>query len=221
MHDDSAMTTNGFTRGEARILGQPPRIAPLEVGELDDKLIEIVLRMIRVNQAVDSREPELLGDLLPADGQPLPAEVLRDLLARIPEIVRTMLRHPDLFARQVDVGLQLLGQGSLAPRDRELCILRVAWICQAPYPWGEHVIIARKAGVDADDIERIILGADAPGWNGRTSSSTICSATAASPKTSATTAEMNQRSFFPPLISCRPTVWMTALSTTRPTIASP
>jgi alkylhydroperoxidase family enzyme len=168
MSQDSSLTRQNLTPGEARVLGSEPRIAPLQVEELDDKLIEIVLRMIRVNQAVDAREPELLGDLLPAgEDQKIPAETMSGLLAKIPEIVRTMLRHPDLFARQVDLGIQLLAQGSLEARDRELCILRMGWLCQAPYQWGEHVIIARKAGLDQDDVERIIKGPDAPGWNER------------------------------------------------------
>lgn len=168
MSEDSSSNAREFTPGEARVLGSEPRIAPLDVDELDDKLIEIVLRMIRVNQAVDSREPELLNDLLPAEeGGKIPTETMCGLLAKIPEIVRTMLRHPDLFARQVDLGLQLLGQGSLLARDRELCILRIGWLCQAPYQWGEHIIIARKAGVDVADVERIIAGSGADGWNER------------------------------------------------------
>lgn len=164
----TADLSRDITPSEDRVLGKPPRISPLDVGELDGKLIEIVLRMIKVNQAVDAREPELLVDLLAIDGgNEIPAEALSGLLAKIPEIVRTMLRHPDLFARQVDIGIQLLAQGSLEPRDRELCILRIGWLCQAPYQWGEHVIIARKNGLDQNDIERIIVGADAPGWNDR------------------------------------------------------
>lgn len=44
-----------------------------------------------------------------------------------------MLRHPYLFARQVELGIQLLGKGALTARDRELAVLRIAWLCQAPY----------------------------------------------------------------------------------------
>ena len=62
---------------------------------------------------------------------------------------------------------------------------------------------------------------DWPGWNGRLSSWKICSATATRPRTSATTAEMNQALLLPPLISCSPTVWIIALTTTRAMIAAP
>ncbi len=143
-----------------------PRINPLQVNELSEDLIAIIVRMIAVNRAVDSREQETLTDLVPDEGVAAapPADVSA-LLANLPEIVRTMLRHPDLFARQVDIGVQLLAQGRLAPRHRELMILRMGWLCQAPYQWGEHVMVAKKLGVTSVEIERIILGPDAPGWN--------------------------------------------------------
>src|SRR3546814_8631597 len=65
-------------------------------------------------------------------------------VANLPEIVRTMLRHPELFARQTDVGIQLLARGALTPRDRELAVLRIGWLCQAPYEFGEHVYVAKS-----------------------------------------------------------------------------
>ena len=83
-----------------------PRIAPLQVEDLNSQLIDIILRMITVNQAVDSREPELLEHLMAHQrGDAVSSEALAGLLAKLPEIVRTMLRHPDLFARQVDIGI--------------------------------------------------------------------------------------------------------------------
>ena len=147
----------------SRVLGSPPRIAPLEVSELTGDLMAIVQRMISVNTALDSREQETLTDLVPEAGGSGGAD-LQALLAQLPEILLTMLRHPDLFARQVDMGIQLLAQGALAPRDRELAILRVGWLCQAPYEWGEHVQVAHKLGFTPEDTERITRGSSAEGW---------------------------------------------------------
>jgi alkylhydroperoxidase family enzyme len=93
----------------------------------------------------------------------VPAEVAA-LVANLPEIVRTMLRHPELFARQTDIGIQLLGQGALSARDRELAVLRIGWLCKAPYEWGEHVHVAKKVGITSDEIERITIGSAAPEW---------------------------------------------------------
>ncbi len=143
-----------------------PRILPLKVDELSDDLIAIIVRMIAVNRAVDSREQDVLTDLVPDSGASVlsPADKSA-LLANLPEIVRTMLRHPNLFARQVDIGIQLLAEGRLPPRDRELAILRMGWLCQAPYQWGEHILVAKKLGITSDEIERITLGSEASGWS--------------------------------------------------------
>ncbi|MFX4635592.1 hypothetical protein ABTB37_19670, partial [Acinetobacter baumannii] len=40
----------------------------------------------------------------------------------------------------------------------------VGWNCRARYEWGQHVDIGLRAGVSAEDIARVPLGADAPGW---------------------------------------------------------
>jgi alkylhydroperoxidase family enzyme len=49
-------------------------------------------------------------------------------------------------------------------RDRELAILRIAWLSQAPFEWGSHVKIAKRNGITAEEIERVMEGSWAPGW---------------------------------------------------------
>ena len=75
-----------------------------------------------------------------------------------------MLRHPGLFRCQIDMAVQLF-QGALSPRERELAILRVDWLCGAPFGWSEHVEIAKRAGVSSEEIERVTQGSSAPGWS--------------------------------------------------------
>jgi len=162
---NSPETPADMEHNEAPLVDKPPRIAPLDVSELTDDLLAIVSRMIKVNTALGSREQETLTDLMPDPAGVAPASDLSAVLAQLPEIVRTMLRHPELFARQVDMGIQLLAQGALAPRDRELAILRIGWLCQAPYEWGEHVQVAQKLGIGREEIERITRGSAADGWS--------------------------------------------------------
>ena len=50
-------------------------------------------------------------------------------------------------------------------RDRELAILRIAWLSQAPFEWGSHVKIARRNGITSQEIERVIAGSSAHGWS--------------------------------------------------------
>src|SRR5687768_6057263 len=53
--------------------------------------------------------------------------------------------------------------GRLPERQRELMILRTAWNCGVDWVWVVHEDIARQHGVRDDEIERVALGADAPG----------------------------------------------------------
>lgn len=164
MQRTPASTAQSAERHQALVLGDGPRIEPLPISELTGDLLKIIQRMVQVNVAINAREKEALVTTvskLVENGETIDASVLENL----PEIVRTMLRHPDLFTLQTDIGIQLLGRGTLPARDRELAILRTGWLCTAPYEWGEHVHIAKTAGITSEEIERITQGADAPGWS--------------------------------------------------------
>jgi alkylhydroperoxidase family enzyme len=124
---------------QAAITGRPPRIAPLAPGEIGPEGAEIV-RSLRA-----------------AAGLPDTAEV--------PEIVATMLLHPRLYRCHTAIGAELLGGGALSLRQRELAVLRTGWLCGAPFEWGEHVGIGKRAGLSAAEIERLTQGAEASGWN--------------------------------------------------------
>ncbi len=79
-------------------------------------------------------------------------------------IFATLVRHPGLFRKWMPFGGKLLA-GKLPARERELLILRVGWRCQAEYEWGQHVPIARAAGLSDVEIERIKEGPYAVGWD--------------------------------------------------------
>lgn len=140
-----------------------PRIAPLRPDELSDELMALVTRMANLNAALDSRDQAVLTDVIAVQGGTAALDRSATISA-LPEIVRTLLRHPHLFSALTDVGIQFLAHGALAPRDRELAILRIGWLCRAPYEWGEHVIIAKKVGLSSAEIERVTEGSYAAGW---------------------------------------------------------
>ena len=80
-------------------------------------------------------------------------------------IFRSLANHPKLTKRWLVFGNHVLGHNTLAPRERELVILRIGWLCRAEYEFGQHVVIARAAGVSDAEIERVVAGPDAPGWD--------------------------------------------------------
>ena len=79
-------------------------------------------------------------------------------------IFATLARHPKLLNRWLVFGNHILSKSSLPPRDRELAILRVGYLCRANYEWGHHVVIGKQVGLSQADIERVVKGPDAAGW---------------------------------------------------------
>ena len=80
-------------------------------------------------------------------------------------IFKTLSHHPDLFRRWLVFGNHVLFKSTLPPRERELIILRIGWLCEAEYEWAQHVLIGKEAGLTAEEIDRIKAGPNARGWN--------------------------------------------------------
>jgi 4-carboxymuconolactone decarboxylase len=78
-------------------------------------------------------------------------------------IFKTLTNHPDLMRRWMVFANHVLFKQTLALRERELIILRIGYLCQAGYEWGQHVIIARKAGMTDDEIRSARTGPATPG----------------------------------------------------------
>ncbi|MCX7864232.1 MAG: carboxymuconolactone decarboxylase family protein [Novosphingobium sp.] len=83
----------------------------------------------------------------------------------IPEVSLITLRHPAMFRCQMALGIELAGRGTIPGRERELAVLRLAWLAGAAFEWSEHVDISKKFGVTEEEIDRIRHGSSAPGWS--------------------------------------------------------
>jgi alkylhydroperoxidase family enzyme len=82
-------------------------------------------------------------------------------------IFRTLAHHPKLMKRWLVFGNHVLAKSTLSPRDRELAILRVGWICKAEYEFAQHRRIALDSDISETEIDRVTKGPDAPGWSDR------------------------------------------------------
>ena len=96
----------------------------------------------------------------------------RELLAPIkaergsvPNIYATIARHPKLFTPRVTFGRYIQRGSALPARDREILILRIAWLSSGEYEWSAHATIGIQNGVTKEDIQRITRGPQAPGWS--------------------------------------------------------
>jgi AhpD family alkylhydroperoxidase len=84
-----------------------------------------------------------------------------------PHIFTTLARHRGLFRRWLWFAGGLMPGGKLPRRDSELVILRVAHNTGCAYEWGHHERLGQRAGLSAEEVERVRSGPEAPGWTPR------------------------------------------------------
>ena len=77
----------------------------------------------------------------------------------------TLARHPIFFRPRAVQSAYIRTGATLSDRAREILILRIGWLCGSEYEWSQHVRAARRIGMTDDEIRRIAVGADAPGWD--------------------------------------------------------
>ncbi len=139
--DRFPIATTDTREREEYILGAPPRLAPLrpeECSELQQQLIEKAAPPSNLVQEKGAKDDK--------------------------EWVKILARHPEVFVAHLAMAQKLSSGEGLTARDRELAVLRTTWLSQAPYAWGIHVSIAKRSGITAEEIERVVQGSAAPGW---------------------------------------------------------
>lgn len=86
----------------------------------------------------------------------IPAELRHP--AKVGNAVSTFINHPDLTRPYLTFSFYLLTQSTLAPRLRELAVLRIAHLTACAYEWAEHVVMAKGVGLTEDDINALQRG---------------------------------------------------------------
>jgi alkylhydroperoxidase family enzyme len=119
-----------------------PRLAPLPVERWDDEA-RAALR------GMNGADRFLSG----APGAP-----------RMPNVLAVLMHNPRVVGPWLAFNSVLLNQPTLEPRHRELMILRVAWRTGSDYEWLQHVLLAKRLGISAAELEAVSRGADAGIW---------------------------------------------------------
>jgi 4-carboxymuconolactone decarboxylase len=100
---------------------------------------------------------ELAGVVSPAGGDAKPLH--------LPSVIA---RHPTFLPPYLAWAKAIALHGVLGHRDNALLALRTALRCDSEFEWGVHAATAVARGdLDAEEIERIAAGPDAPGWSAR------------------------------------------------------
>jgi 4-carboxymuconolactone decarboxylase len=122
-----------------------PRITPLP-REQWDEAVEAALR---------AGFGDAVGDRFLSDGP--------DAM-RVPNALTTVVRHPKLAGPFLAYNGVLLLDGVLAPRVRELVVLRVAWRTRSVYEWVQHARLAPRYDITPAEVEAIADGAIGENW---------------------------------------------------------
>src|SRR5262249_54789456 len=117
-----------MTSREDEIYSKPPRLAPVAV------------------------VPEDMRDVV------APPPGYKGRAGDVPLMYGILLHNPSLLRKFKPLSSHFRTEGILPPRDRELAILRVAWLARIPFVWGEHVAIGKTLGITPEDTERVTKG---------------------------------------------------------------
>lgn len=83
----------------------------------------------------------------------------------LPNVFRTIVQAPEAMRNFAGWTRYILKDGSdLAPREREIVILRTGFLCRSGYEFMQHVEIGLRSGLNEADIVKIKMGAEA-GWS--------------------------------------------------------
>jgi alkylhydroperoxidase family enzyme len=123
---------------------------------------------VRIKPLAPEQWPPQMSEALAALRPPNPRHPLpprRDDRPKALNALGTLARHPELTRAYHTFNGHVLFGSTLSPRQRELLVLRVAAARRSDYEWAQHVVLARDAGLEDDDIARIAMGPEASGWS--------------------------------------------------------
>jgi 4-carboxymuconolactone decarboxylase len=120
-----------------------PQLAPEEMSEEARALLAVTVERMADSEAGAGRGVRT---------KPLP-------------ILAVMAHHPTFLGPFLEWATAVAQRGRITKREQEILALRVALHCRSEFEWGHHVVFGRATGMTDDDLDRIVAGADAPGWS--------------------------------------------------------
>ena len=79
----------------------------------------------------------------------------------------TLAHHPALAMAYNTFGKHLLMASAIKVRERELIVLRTAWLVKCEYEWHYHVGYGLTAGMTLEEIAAVKEGPGSPVWDGK------------------------------------------------------
>ncbi|MHA2288243.1 MAG: carboxymuconolactone decarboxylase family protein [Promethearchaeota archaeon] len=137
-----------------------PRVKNLEFSERTDEVKVEFLSDLKNLFDVSS-----MDDFLKMDISFLDDNKLFSLIAMNLNIIEKGSKYLDLYPFIHVHYKRERFKPTLPPRERELCIIRTGYLCQADYECIHHINVGLELGLTVDEIIRIFEGPDAPEWS--------------------------------------------------------
>ena len=77
-------------------------------------------------------------------------------------VLLTFAHHPKLADLYSQLNIHLLSTNTLPVRQRQIAIMRTAWICKANYMWSSHLNTSVRCGLEPGIFKPIQVGAGDP-----------------------------------------------------------
>ena len=77
-------------------------------------------------------------------------------------VLWTFAHHPRLADLFSALNIHLLSTTSLPLRERQIAIMRTAWICEARYMWSSHLRTSLRRGLEPELFKPLQVGASDP-----------------------------------------------------------
>ncbi len=77
-------------------------------------------------------------------------------------VLLTFAHHPKLADLFSQFNIHLLSSSTLPVKQRQIAIMRVAWVCKATYMWSSHLNTSIRCGLQPDMFRPIQVGAADP-----------------------------------------------------------
>lgn len=111
-----------------------------------------------------SSQANTIGVLAPERWDSSLEPIVADMQGRPINIHGLLANHPDLLTAWWSFRRYVVAGGELGPRQAELVVLRTSVHRGSWYEWASHVVRGRSCGLSLADIERVLDGPGAPGW---------------------------------------------------------
>jgi 4-carboxymuconolactone decarboxylase len=82
--------------------------------------------------------------------------------AEVNPTLLTFAHHPQLANAFSQFNIHLLSTSTLPVKQRQIAIMRTAWVCKATYMWSSHLRTSIRCGLQPDMFKPLQVGANDP-----------------------------------------------------------